>query len=130
MTSTIKIFDIKVGRHHRSDLGDIAGLAASIEKIGLLYPVVATSDSTLIAGERCLAAFFKLLGRDRILPRPSTSTRWCSAKFAENTERQDFTASPAEATCSGAGERNRTLVIREAIGNPCEIIGCLDFSQT
>lgn len=38
MTSTIKISDIKVGRCHRKDLGDIAGLAASIEKIGLLHP--------------------------------------------------------------------------------------------
>jgi hypothetical protein len=45
MTSAIKIFDIKVGRRHRNDLGDIAGLAASIGKIGLLYPIV-TSDTS------------------------------------------------------------------------------------
>jgi hypothetical protein len=30
MTSTIKIPEIKVGRRHCKDLGDIAGLAASI----------------------------------------------------------------------------------------------------
>lgn len=39
------------------------GSRPSIEKFGLLYPVVVTSDSKLIAGECCLAAF-KLLGRE------------------------------------------------------------------
>jgi hypothetical protein len=57
---------------------DIAGLAASIEKIGLLYPVVVMSDSKLIAGERCLAAF-KLLGRDRSLATTVDLDRWCWA---------------------------------------------------
>jgi hypothetical protein len=66
-----------------------------------------TSDSTLIAGERCLAAF-KLLGRDRILPTTIDLDKMVLGEFAENTERKDFTASPAEATCSEAGERNRT----------------------
>jgi hypothetical protein len=37
-------------------MGDIAGLAQSMADIGLLHPVVATPQSTLIAGEQRIAA--------------------------------------------------------------------------
>ena len=52
MTARRPIAGIKIGTRHRRDLGDIAGLAASIEANGLLQPVVVHTDGTLIAGER------------------------------------------------------------------------------
>jgi ParB family chromosome partitioning protein len=41
---TIPISRIKVGERHRRDLGDIAGLAASISDIGLLNPITVDED--------------------------------------------------------------------------------------
>ncbi len=59
------IADIKVGIRHRKDMGDIAGLAASIADIGLINPVTVAPDGTLLAGERRLEAC-KKLGWDRV----------------------------------------------------------------
>jgi ParB family chromosome partitioning protein len=57
---TINIGDIRVGKRHRRDLGDIDGLAASIEDIGLLNPITVDEDSRLLAGARRLAACKRL----------------------------------------------------------------------
>jgi hypothetical protein len=47
------IAEIVVGSRHRRELGDIAGLAASIADVGgLLHPIVITPHNELIAGER------------------------------------------------------------------------------
>jgi ParB family transcriptional regulator, chromosome partitioning protein len=61
----VPIASIKVGERIRKDMGDIAGLAASIADIGLLHPIVVKPDGTLIAGERRLAAC-KKLGWDKV----------------------------------------------------------------
>lgn len=53
--------DIKVGKRHRRDLGDIDQLAESIEDIGLLNPITVNEDGLLMAGARRLAAC-KVLG--------------------------------------------------------------------
>jgi ParB family chromosome partitioning protein len=65
MSTRIAIAKIKVGERYRVDLGDIAGLAASIVEIGLLNPITIKEDGTLLAGQRRLEAF-KLLGRTKI----------------------------------------------------------------
>lgn len=52
---------ITVGKRHRSDLGDIATLAASIDRDGLLQPLTITIDGILVCGARRLAAI-KMLG--------------------------------------------------------------------
>ena len=39
MVRTVPISSIKVGARHRKDMGDIKGLAASIEFVGLLQPI-------------------------------------------------------------------------------------------
>ena len=57
----LPISKIKVSSRYRKDLGDLAGLAASVKELGLLHPVVVRSDRRLIAGERRLQAC-KLLG--------------------------------------------------------------------
>jgi ParB/RepB/Spo0J family partition protein len=47
-------------RRDRSELGDIDGLAASIQRVGLINPLTIKSDGTLIAGERRLTALVQL----------------------------------------------------------------------
>ncbi|WP_338009741.1 hypothetical protein [Janibacter hoylei] len=41
---------ITVGRRHRTDLGDLDALAASIEREDLLQPPTITPDGTLVCG--------------------------------------------------------------------------------
>ncbi|WP_159599077.1 ParB N-terminal domain-containing protein [Agromyces humi] len=54
------IDSIRVGARHRTDLGDIAALAASIERQGLLQPITVTPDGDLVCGARRLAALRQL----------------------------------------------------------------------
>jgi ParB-like chromosome segregation protein Spo0J len=56
---------IRIGKRHRLDLGDIAGLAESIEDVGLLHPITVDQHGHLLAGARRLAAY-KWLGRTEI----------------------------------------------------------------
>jgi hypothetical protein len=58
--TTMPIDNIKIGKRHRKNLGNLDGLADSMGDIGLLHPVVVRSDDTLIAGARRLAAARKL----------------------------------------------------------------------
>lgn len=51
---------IRVGRRHRADLGDIAALASSIGRAGLLQPITITPDGLLVCGARRLAAIKRL----------------------------------------------------------------------
>ncbi|MEC5185916.1 ParB family chromosome partitioning protein [Cryobacterium sp. MP_3.1] len=54
------IDSIRIGSRHRTDLGDIDLLAASIERQGLLQPITVTPDGTLVCGARRLAALRQL----------------------------------------------------------------------
>jgi ParB-like nuclease domain len=69
----MKISTIKVGKRFRKDMGDLAGLAESIEDIGLLNPVTVDEDGHLLAGARRLAAC-KRLGW-KIIPVTVTSSK-------------------------------------------------------
>ena len=51
---------IRVGRRHRTGLGDLDSLAASIERDGLLQPITVTPDGILVCGARRLAAIKQL----------------------------------------------------------------------
>lgn len=51
---------IHVGSRHRTELGDIDELAASIDRDGLLQPITITADGALVCGARRLAAIKKL----------------------------------------------------------------------
>ncbi len=61
----IPVKDIIVQKRIRRDLGDIKQLAESIEKHGLLNPIVITQKRVLIAGERRLESV-KLLGWEEV----------------------------------------------------------------
>jgi hypothetical protein len=62
---TVDIGKIIVGPRHRRDLGDVASLAKSIAAVGLLHPLVVTSDLRLVAGRRRLEAV-RQLGWDKV----------------------------------------------------------------
>ncbi len=76
--SNIRIADVKLGKRHRNDLGDLHALTRSIRAIGLLHPIVVTPDNRLVAGARRLETY-KRMGRTEIaLPVscPRTGLRW------------------------------------------------------
>lgn len=94
-----RILDIIVQARHRRDLGDIAGLAASIRDVGLLHPIVIRPDGVLIAGERRLAAA-KQLGWESIPVTVVDMADVVRGELSENTVRKDFT--PSELVAIGA----------------------------
>ena len=57
----LPIDEIDIGFRYRKELGDLRPLADSIGEVGLLHPVVVTSEGLLIAGQRRLEAC-RLLG--------------------------------------------------------------------
>lgn len=65
--TTISVDAIEVGDRYRKDLGDIASLAESIDRLGmLLHPIVVTADHhQLIVGQRRLEAV-RSLGWDEV----------------------------------------------------------------
>jgi N6-adenosine-specific RNA methylase IME4/ParB-like chromosome segregation protein Spo0J len=95
-TNRIAISNIKVGRRHRRDLGNLGPLAETIEGIGLLHPIVIRPDGTLIAGERRLAAC-KSLGWTEVPVRVVVLDEIVRGEFAENAHRKDFLPSEIDA---------------------------------
>jgi N6-adenosine-specific RNA methylase IME4 len=93
---------IRVGPRHRKNLGDVAGLAASIRELGLLQPVAVTPDGKLVAGRRRLAAG-QTLGWEtvpvHIVHGLDDRLRLLRAERDENTARVPFL--PTEAVSIG-----------------------------
>jgi ParB/RepB/Spo0J family partition protein len=93
----IPIADIEIGERRREDLGDIAALAASIERYGLLHPpVVERGRKALVAGWRRIKAC-QLLGWTHIEVRwydDLTDAERQPIELEENVRRKDLT--PAE----------------------------------
>lgn len=108
MTTKINIHNIFVEGRHRKDLGDIESLADSIERSGLLHPIVVTEQHQLIAGERRLAAYKYLHERSgngyemipaHIVNNLTDALSLLIAERDENTCRKDF--APSEAVAIG-----------------------------
>lgn len=102
-----RIDNIVIGERHRHDLGDISGLAASIDEVGLLHPIVVTRWNVLVAGERRLAAC-RSLGWDEV---PITMAHnltdaadLLKAEADENVCRKDFLPSEAAASRNAMAE--------------------------
>ena len=93
MFKTIPIDSVNVSTRIRKNVGDVSTLAASIEELGLLSPVVVNEDKELLAGERRLTAC-KSLGWTEI-PVTVMSTddaeKKLSIEIAENQQRTNFT---------------------------------------
>jgi N6-adenosine-specific RNA methylase IME4/ParB-like chromosome segregation protein Spo0J len=90
--SSLPIDQINVSDRHRADMGDIAGLAASIAEVGLLQPIVVTSDNRLVAGERRLHAA-QSLGWSEIPVNVVDLDAVVRGEFAENFHRKQLTPS-------------------------------------
>jgi N6-adenosine-specific RNA methylase IME4/ParB-like chromosome segregation protein Spo0J len=106
--TTRPITSIIVGKRHRRDLGDIAGLAASIDRTGLLHPIVITPDGKLIAGERRLDAC-KALGWKTVPVNIVNIDAIVRGELAENAFRKDFAPSEMVAIAATVEKREREL---------------------
>ena len=91
-TPNTPIDRITVGERVRKDLGDIKTLAASIQEVGLLHPIVIDADYRLIAGRRRLAAC-KSLGWKKIPVHVISLKEIFLGELHENTVRKGFTVS-------------------------------------
>ena len=89
----MKVKDIRIGKRHRQDVGDVKTLAASIDKLGLLHPVVVDAKGRLVAGARRLAAVRSLGWKDvpvRVVRTLTDAVAALTAERDENTERKAF----------------------------------------
>ncbi len=89
----VAIKDIAVGERRREDYGDVAGLAESIERYGLIQPVVLDGENRLVAGGRRLQAV-KSLGWSEIDARSMgelTEAELRKIEAEENLRRKDLT---------------------------------------
>ncbi len=50
MLKTLKIADIKIGKRHRRNMGDLTSLAESIRHDGLLQPIGVTDKFRIVFG--------------------------------------------------------------------------------
>ena len=87
----VKIGDIKIGNRFRKELGDLNGLAQSIDEGQLLQPIGITPENELVFGERRLRACRDVLGRDTILARIIDVQSVLLGQIEENSLRKDFT---------------------------------------
>lgn len=126
----IPLYRIKTNGRHRKDYGDIAGLAASIEQLGLLQPIGVTleyPDYRLVFGHRRLLAY-QHLGRTHIPVREIDVPALVLAEHAENEIRKDFTVSERVAigkaveTELGKRQGQRTDLANEEQGKLVEIL--------
>lgn len=95
MANLVPVDQIKVQNRIRKDYGDIDELAASIKELGLIQPIIVTSDYILIAGERRLMAV-KKLGWKEIKAETTTAAdreHQLLMEIAENEKRKEFTPS-------------------------------------
>lgn len=99
----------------RLDLGDIAGLRDSIQKVGLLNPVLIDEDNRLVAGYRRLTACRELGWREidvRIVRFGGDLLGELEAEVAENVFRKSFTPEELERI-----EKRRRELLRRLRGN-------------
>ncbi|MEK5449541.1 ParB N-terminal domain-containing protein [Paenibacillus sp. FSL R7-0331] len=107
---------INIGTRIREDMGDIAGLAESIEARGLLHPIIIDEAGNLIAGHRRLQAHM-LLGREEVETRTIadlTEKEKRLIELEENTKRKALTEYEASKNLTELAEAAKE-VLREEI---------------
>lgn len=92
MLKDIAVSEVVVGKRYRQDLGDISGLAKSIQKIGLLQPIGVTPTKELIFGFRRLTAA-KEAGLKEVPARVLNLDHILDGEYAENEYRKELTIS-------------------------------------
>jgi hypothetical protein len=98
MTETRSIESILIGDRVRKEMGDIKGLAGSLQREGMLHPVVILSDGTLVCGHRRIAAA-AMLGWEDVPVTVVDVSDLLTAERDENEARKNFT--PTEAVALG-----------------------------
>lgn len=84
---------IKVGERVRKELGDLEALKKSLEKHGLIHPILINSKGELIAGYRRLTAARELGWKEieaKIID-PQKEIDFLEMEMEENMARKDFT---------------------------------------
>lgn len=98
----LTIASIQIPDRARKDVGDISDLVASIERVGLLHPIVVTAKNELVAGQRRIEAY-RAMGRESIpasvVSNLDEAVSILVAERDENTCRKAFT--PTEAVALG-----------------------------
>src|SRR5262245_30894720 len=89
----ISVHHVIIGPRIRKDYGDLHGLAASINDLGLLQPIGITPANILVFGERRLRAVRDILGWTEIPARLIQIDSIVLGEQAENEVRKDFTVS-------------------------------------
>lgn len=96
LVAEFPITQIVLGRSYRRELGDLSELSASIQKLGLLCPIVITTDGVLISGRRRLEVM-RHLGHTTVpvwvAAEVSDELRTLLAIQDDNLLRKDFTTS-------------------------------------
>lgn len=111
----MRIDAITVGERRREDYGDIAGLAASIQKYGLLHPIVVDESGALVAGGRRLQAV-KSLGWTDVPVRSLgelTDAERDEIELEENLQRKDLTATERSKTVAKLAETAAHIIKAE-----------------
>jgi len=108
----LKISDIKIGKRHRKNMGDINALKKSIEEVGLLHPIVITKENILVAGERRWTAC-KDMGWTDIPVTVISIDEIVRGEFAENAIREDFLPTEIDAI-----RRAMEPIVSTPVGRP------------
>lgn len=89
----IPIEDVIVKRRVRKDNGDIAALAESLRRFGLINPILVTKKNVLLAGRRRLEAARSLGWRtiNAIVVDARDDITRLELEMEENLQRSDFT---------------------------------------
>jgi ParB family chromosome partitioning protein len=96
----VPVGKIKIGRRYRVESGDLKGLAASIQEMGLLQPIGVDPYYQLIFGARRLQACADILHWEKIPAVILDLDSLLAGEYAENEFRKAFT--PSEQAAIGA----------------------------
>lgn len=87
----VPVAEITIGDRCRKEMGDLQGLALSINAVGLLHPIGITPNKQLVFGERRLKAVRDILKEPTIEARVIDIQHVALGEYHENEIRKDFT---------------------------------------
>src|SRR6187549_309131 len=99
----VALAEIRVGRRHRKDMGDLDGLVESMRLLGLLQPIGITPNNELVFGQRRLKAARKLGWTS--IPARVVKVDKLLAEQDENEVRKEFTPSERVSIVEAIRER-------------------------